>query len=92
MIQVFLGYRNVMGHVIKKTPAGSPEGSDFTDEIREWCDYNLSGPCWPIYVVFDSEDPDEKGRTRTYGRFEFKFQNDHDAALFKMFWIGTEHT
>ena len=94
MIQVFLGYRDVMEHVIARRPrpdgGGWHEVEEFADEVQEWCDTNMSGPCWPIYVHFEREDPNEPGRMRTYGRYEFCFQNDRDATLFRLFWVGAD--
>lgn len=95
MIQVFFGYRNVMEHVIKRVPRadgrGTHEVEAFAEDVQAWCDANLNGPAELIYVHFKREDPDEPGTMRTYGRYEFLFDGERDASLFKLFWIGAEH-
>jgi len=86
MITVFLGYRNQIGYLIRKPPAGQPQiVEEFSQEIGEWCEENLSGPAYPKYVHFLK--PDENGNFRQYGRYEFVFSNEDDAALFKLFHV-----
>lgn len=86
MITVFLGYRNQIGHLIRKPPAGHPQiVNEFSQEIEEWCEENLSGPAYPEYVYYLK--PDENGKVRQYGRYEFVFSNERDATLFKLFHV-----
>lgn len=79
-IQVFLGYRNVVEHLLTETRVGGVE--EFTKEVEEWCDYNLRGGAYPTYVYF----LDEEGKHR--GRYEFVFFCEEDVVLFKLFWIN----
>lgn len=85
MITVFLGYRNQIGHLIRKLSVQPQIVNEFSQEIEEWCEENLSGPAYPEYVrIFKT---DENGNMRQYGRYEFVFSNESDAALFKLFHV-----
>ena len=84
--QVFLGYRNVIGHLIKKPPIGHSLIEEFTDEVEEWCKNNMKGYVWPVYHRFD--EVDENGKVQGYARWEFCFQNEDDIWLFKLFHVG----
>ena len=86
MIQIFLGYRPLVGHLIKVPPIGEPIIQDFTDEVAEWCAHNLKGEAWPIYHRY--EHPDEHGVMRGWARWEFLFDYEEDIVLFKLFHIG----
>lgn len=85
MIQVFLGYRNVIGHLID-VEYDDGRHDIFKPEVAQWCRDNLSGPAMPYYHMW--YETDEDGRERGKGRIEFEFANLDDAALFKLFWVG----
>jgi len=86
MIKVFFGYRDQIGHLIFRPPPGEPQiVDDFAPEIEKWCIDNLSGPAYPEYVT--TYRMDEKGVRRGFGHYEFVFENDNDAALFKLFHV-----
>jgi hypothetical protein len=85
MIRLFLGYRNTIGHLFEDGPHMHPD-DDFSPEIREWCNANLKGHVAPIYVDVYFKDGD--GELRRGGRFEFDFEYEEDAVLFKLFHIG----
>jgi hypothetical protein len=85
MVQVFLGYRPVMAHVLFKAPRGEPQiVEQFCPEVEEWCKINLKGWAQPVYVeVKKPEEPN--GR---FFRWEFEFEFEEDIWLFKLGFIG----
>lgn len=82
LIQVFLGYRNIIGHAIGR----KDNHFVFTPEAQQWCDDNLNGPAYPVYQSVTTTN--SKGEPCQGARIEFVFQDDRDAALFKLFWTG----
>jgi hypothetical protein len=86
MIRVFLGYRNAIGHILEGGVHSAPD-DDFTQDVSEWSQANLTGYAQPVYVPVIYLD--ESGVSRRGARFEFEFDNERDAVLFKLFHIGS---
>lgn len=85
MVQVFLGYRRLVEHLVEVEYDDGRQYS-FTNEVAQWCRDNLTGPATPYYHVWYETDAD--GEERGFGRIEFEFETLDDAALFKLFWVG----
>jgi hypothetical protein len=84
MVQVFLGYRPVMAHVLFKAPPGESQiVEELCPEIEEWCKNNLKGTVTPVYAKVTKPNDDKE-----YRRWEFEFSNEDDIPMFKLFHIG----
>ncbi len=87
MVQVFLGYRRLVEHLVEYEYDDGKQYF-FTSEVNEWCRTNLSGPAKPCYRIWYEPRADGNEPPTGFGRIEFEFETLDDAALFKLFWVG----
>lgn len=57
-------------------------------EMIEWCKKNVGHGGWFLNKLEEGEPPYKWSVISMFGRSKFTFENDKDATLFSLRWVG----